>query len=457
MCNSKLKSVGPVILSLLLFGIGACSDITAEGDGPTVPMRPVENVALSEEYDVMPTPSDVLATVIPRFAGRYVESGVVKVLIAGEPLSQLEGESARSAVRLVLDSIGQVGRKFEFASGKYDFIQFRIWEKRLSKLNRDVGMISMGLQQKNQRLWIQVTSEDGKRKLLNSLESLHIPQEAVNVEVREQLIPYQTTISKIRPIRAGSQLTIRYGPSSGSTNVCTSGFNVMHSVQVYVLTVAHCVVGSPYPFGGYAADQRYNQPVEAPFNANRFARVTHNPASSSSLPGCWPGDVCRYSDAAAAIITSPIGDFDLFGMIRTTNRELVPGVAGSLNINTSSPRIPVVGTFVYSEGDTIDKIGKSTGWTAGEVIAECVYAYIAKDNGGRLCSGAVSAGSGPGDSGAPVFIWDSVENTALAVGILFGGGVPGPSGTSDHFLFSPVAGINQDFSASFPSGFLFGY
>lgn len=250
-------------------------------------------------------------------------------------------------------------------------------------------------------------------------------------------------------------MEIKYGPSLGSTNLCTNGFNVFAGTKAYALVNAHCVVGFPYPFGGWVNNQRVSQPMDLG-STNWISRVTHNPPSSPTLPGCWSGHVCRYNDAAASAITVPTSSYDFYGIVRTNNRIVVPGVAGSIVVNSSAPRINLVGVAYLNEGDTVEKIGFKTGWTAGPIISECEYIYLALDNGGRICSTVVEAGANSGDSGLPVFLWEPAFNRARAVGILFATPFAGGAPASNEYAFSPENGIYKDFFASFPSGFTYG-
>lgn len=75
-------------------------------------------------------------------------------------------------------------------------------------------------------------------------------------------------------------------------------------------------------------------------------------------------------------------------------------------------------------GDTVEKIGRTTGKTAGEVDMTCgTWSVIDREDGLEyvyLCTGAAFAGMQGGDSGSPV-IWRNSQGQAFLVGLAFAG------------------------------------
>jgi hypothetical protein len=166
------------------------------------------------------------------------------------------------------------------------------------------------------------------------------------------------------------------------------------------------------------------QAVYAFFSTDAFGTVTHNPPYSTSTFGCNSGYPCRYSDAALVRIASGVQS-DLGGIARTTGGPvLLPTVYGSVTIDATNPRIAISGVvsslFV---GDSLHKVGRTTGWTYGYLESTCRDVTLLNGDGTRfttLCAGVVDAGSGGGDSGAPVF-WQGTSGDYFMAGILFGG------------------------------------
>jgi hypothetical protein len=94
-------------------------------------------------------------------------------------------------------------------------------------------------------------------------------------------------------------------------------------------------------------------------------------------------------------------------------------------------------------GTTLDKIGRTTGWTYGSLVSTC-ETTTQYENGyptGRtlLCQNRVNAKSDFGDSGSPVFSFteNGYGGNYELRGILWGG-----NGT--QFLYSPIENIQSE-------------
>lgn len=91
-------------------------------------------------------------------------------------------------------------------------------------------------------------------------------------------------------------------------------------------------------------------------------------------------------------------------IVRTTSHGTSPG---SITIDSANPRFRIIGEAAYPvAGQTLEKIGRTTGWTYGQVTNTCVDTNVAGSNITLLCQDYVSAGIGAGDSGSPVFAWN---------------------------------------------------
>lgn len=132
---------------------------------------------------------------------------------------------------------------------------------------------------------------------------------------------------------------------------------------------------------------------------------------------------------------APPGKFKLARPI-----ERSTGVSGSITIDASAPRINVTGSFDYPYvGETLDKIGITTGWTSGQVFETCTDI----NGGGGIwlwCQDKVSAGAWYGDSGSPVFYYQN--GGAVVVGLLWGG--PAISPDDKIFYMSSISGLGAD-------------
>jgi hypothetical protein len=89
-------------------------------------------------------------------------------------------------------------------------------------------------------------------------------------------------------------------------------------------------------------------------------------------------------------------------------------------------------------GQTANKVGRTTGWTQGQVTATCVNTGVSGSNIVQLCQTFVSAGVGGGDSGSDVFRITSGSSVVL-LGVLWGGNSAGT-----QFVYSPMSGVERD-------------
>ncbi|HEX6574298.1 MAG TPA: hypothetical protein VF042_04940, partial [Gemmatimonadaceae bacterium] len=168
-----------------------------------------------------------------------------------------------------------------------------------------------------------------------------------------------------------------------------------------------------------------------------IATEVQDPNYQSGISGCSRGKVCRKSDASRALYSSSVA----------SNRGVIAKTTG---VNTGS--LTVDGQFTVTSQDnsgttfsgTVNKVGRTTGWTAGEVSGTCVTVNVSGSNIQQLCQTLVTNNDaaivGSGDSGSPVFKIASGDNVTL-IGILWGGG------GDSQFVFSPLKNIQDEIGA----------
>jgi hypothetical protein len=145
--------------------------------------------------------------------------------------------------------------------------------------------------------------------------------------------------------------------------------------------------------------------------------------------------VCRYSDAARA----------LYSTTATSSRGIIAKTdgqnTGSLNVAGSFTITAQNNTSTNYSG-TMQKVGRTTGWSSGNVTNTCTTVNVSGSNIQLLCQTLVQKPNttivGGGDSGSPVFRAVSGDNVEL-VGILWGGNNAG-----DLFVFSPLKNIQDE-------------
>jgi hypothetical protein len=89
----------------------------------------------------------------------------------------------------------------------------------------------------------------------------------------------------------------------------------------------------------------------------------------------------------------------------------------------------------------VNKVGRTTGWSRGKVVATCVTVNVSGTSLTQICQTIVNAKVSGGDSGSDVFKVTSGTNVKLD-GVLWGGSTDGLS-----FVFSPFANITGELGA----------
>jgi hypothetical protein len=86
----------------------------------------------------------------------------------------------------------------------------------------------------------------------------------------------------------------------------------------------------------------------------------------------------------------------------------------------------------------VNKVGRTTGWTQGQVSGSCVDTGVSGSNIVLLCQDFADAGVGGGDSGSNVFVQTGGDNVTL-VGILWGSNAAGTL-----FVYSPYSAVRSE-------------
>ena len=260
-----------------------------------------------------------------------------------------------------------------------------------------------------------------------ALARLGVPSSAYEMQVTEPIYQMATLRDVFRPTQAGIQ--IHFGQY-----LCTMGFNVAHTAGRSFITNSHCTNQQ----GGVEGTQYY-QPssgVDGTVIATEAADPTYFRGGV-----CPRGKKCRYSDASRALYASGVASNqgDILKTTGANNGSLT--VAGVFTVSSQDNT-----TTSFALGTVVNKVGRTTGWTQGEVTRTCVHTAVSGSNIAQLCQtfvsnpgGAIVVGSG--DSGSPVFRITSGDNVQL-VGILWGG-----SSDNRTFIYSPLKQIRDELGA----------
>jgi hypothetical protein len=257
------------------------------------------------------------------------------------------------------------------------------------------------------------------------LSNLGISTADYEIKVTEPIHMVATLQDKWRPTQAGIQ--IHFGQY-----LCSMGFNADAGSQRSFITASHCTNTQ----GGVEGTQYY-QPLSTVDNTVIATEVADPEYFTFKTdPACPHGKICRYSDASRELYS---------GSVASTRGA----IAQTTGANNNS--LEVTGSFAVTAQDnagnaapvgaTVNKVGRTTGWTQGTVTNTCVNTNVSGSRIHLLCQTFVAAGVGGGDSGSGVFRITSGNNVTL-VGILWGGS---SSGTT--FVFSPFNQVVRELGA----------
>lgn len=257
---------------------------------------------------------------------------------------------------------------------------------------------------------------------------LGIADELVTVIGSDPILPMVGLRDRWRPTQGGIQ--IHFGQY-----LCTLGFNADDGTQRSFITNSHCTNKQ----GGVEGTQYY-QPLSS-VDGTVIATEVEDPTYRRNFPGCPRGRLCRRSDASRAQYSASVA----------STRGVIAKTSGANNGS-----LDVIGAFTitsqdntttsFSLGTTVNKLGRTTGWTSGSVTQTCVTVNVSGSNITQICQSLVQNPNGTvvvggGDSGSNVFRMTGGDNVEL-VGILWGG-----NGSGTLFVFSPLKNIQDELGA----------
>ncbi len=390
------------------FFAAACSD----QNEPTAPSEQPDLPSQSVKQGPADNPN-ALGRRVPGFGGFFFDAqGRATVYLK----NAAERSNAERALAPFFRAQGLSPSAVQVRRGDFDWVQLERWFAQASaEVLGQSGAVFVDADEASNRVRIGV--EHGATGQARSLVArLGIPADAVIVEETEPITFAATLRQRVRPVVGGLQINV---PGF----LCTLGFNAVRSGQNSFITNSHCTNTQ-----GGTEGTPYWQPLET-VDPVRIGTEVADPVYFRRN-GCPKGRRCRFSDASRAAYAPNI-QFTLGSLAKTTGPN-----NGSITINGSFT-ITQEGSAVV--GQTVNKVGRTTGWTQGLVTNTCVNTGVSGSNIVQLCQTFVSAGVGGGDSGSPVFRGTS---SVTLVGILWGGN---SSGT--QFVYSPIGNIEQELGA----------
>lgn len=358
---------------------------------------------------------------IPGFGGFYVDrSGTPTVyLMAGA-----DRAPAEQALGAFIRARGLTPEALRVVTADYSYRQLETWYHRLSPEALAVdGSVFADNDESVNRLRVGVEDLSAQANVNAALTRLGIPAAAVVVQHSEPIVLVATLQNVVdRPVRAGVQINF---PGF----LCSVGFNATLGTQKSFVTASHCTNTQ-----GGTEGTPYWQPLQS-VDGTQIATEVDDPVYVKNGPGCPRGRKCRLSDASRAAYVN--GANQALGLIAATsganNGSLT--ITGSFSI-TSDDCNTVGGCLTI--GTTVNKVGRTTGWTSGQITATCVDTGVQGTQIVQRCQTFVNAGVGGGDSGSDVFQITSGTSVKLA-GVLWGG-----NGSGTQFVFSPLGNVKAE-------------
>lgn len=319
----------------------------------------------------------------------------------------------------------------------FTFERLVAWKRALVPVLSIPGVLSLDADEAHNRVTIGIARDlatADRARLDAALAVAAVPRNAVRLAegepftalplvVDKRAVPSVGIQSKVRPVPGGLQ--VAFGCTSTSCFICTDGFTAMMGKTLGFVINSHCTGER-----GTVDFMRYSQSL--PSGGTIATEIADAP-----LFPCAPERRCRFSDAAfAKFDKKSYGSFARIARPDGNDPEL-----GSVVMTPGTARFTVGGAGPSPlTGDILHKVGRTTGWTYGQVVNTCVTVNVGDTDLTYQCQTAVAAGAGGGDSGSPVFTWNG-GNTALLQGILWGGGV---LQGQNVFVFSSLDQIQQE-------------
>ena len=412
--------LGRLLPRLALAGLA----LTAVGAGPS----PAPPPAGSDGAESTFTADEQLLAIgreVPGFGGMFVGGDGALHVYLRHP------EQGSAGLEKALGAAPRIHR------GDFTFEQLVDWKHALGPAMALPGVAALDADEARNRVVVGVThaiTSDARAGLMAAIEEAGVPGAAVIVEQVAPFVAIPPAVEKaqssatlrdtFRPIPGGVQI----GWLCGATDCrwCTDTFTAFRGRTFGFVTCSHCSHSRSAVDG-----TRYVQ--SSPTSGGEVGSEVVDPP----FVACNGGRRCRGSDAIFVRFDKKA--FGSFARIaRPSSRD---PLAGSLLVKPAGARLDVVGAGAPPlVGDTLHKIGRTTGWTYGPVLASCMDVNLDDSDITMTCQTAVAAGVGVGDSGSPVFTRQG-GNGALLQGIVWGAG---EVDDRDVLIFSPFAAIDRE-------------
>jgi hypothetical protein len=402
-----------------IVALGSCSDDTTQPSAPGGPSAAPDMALTAAQQDLADDPV-ALARTVPGFGGFFVDA-------QGTPTVYLTNAGQRAAAEQALGpwfrERGRPAAALRVLPARFAWTDLERWYAQATPEALAVpGAVFADADEAGNRVHIGVEHAAAASQVRSVLARLGIPAAAADVEIVAPIRQLATLRGTVRPVVAGVQINF---PGF----LCSIGFNATRQTVKGFVTASHCTTTQ-----GGVESTSYWQPLQS-IKPVKIAIETVDPGYRTTLAGCPVGRRCRRSDAAFAkyvnATTNTLGRIARTGSTNSTDLTIVGGWTVTSNATSSS----------FTVGEIVNKVGRTTGWSRGQVVATCVTVNVSGTLITQICQTIVNAKVGGGDSGADVFKVTSGTNVKLD-GVLWGG-----SSNGQQFVFSPFANITGELGA----------
>jgi hypothetical protein len=353
---------------------------------------------------------------LPGFGGMAIDpNGRVVINI----LPGVDVATARDRVRSGLERRGQIAaaRALErehdvrIQPASYAFSQLVNWKDEISTLRGLAGVHGIDADELANRVTMMIAPSSDEEAVREQVARAGVPISAIRFYKTASAVTAASLRDRFRPTGGGIQIRNSIGQR------CTLGFNVTTwpAQQPGLLTASHCASGS---FGaGSVGESVYQNSV---VSGDLVGSISTNPAFNLTAAACGSFSLCANADAMFVSYGS--------GVSWSKRVAFTASMAVNYNSNGSISQTGwwtnVVAAGSVFQGQSVDKMGRTTGWSRGTVSNTCVNGDVSSTYR-ILCSHTVTGSRvGQGDSGAPVFIPPAsgqITQPLTPLGVLFAG------------------------------------
>ena len=291
--------------------------------------------------------------------------------------------------------------------------------QRLLPLFEVPGVVFTDADETRGRLVVGISDRGAAGLVRARLRALGIDSQSVDVIETDEIFALATLRDRSNDVMGGLQIHF-------SGYLCSLGFPAFNTNGMPgFVTASHCSDRQ-----GAVDGTTYYQPLSS-VDSEAIGTEVADPPYVRGGATCPKGRKCRWSDA----------NFSLTQGSRAVSVGLIARTfPGSLDIDPAHP-FTITGEGVAVQGATVNKVGRTTGWTSGSVSGTCVNTGVSGSTIVLICQtfvtggGAIVAG---GDSGSPVFKIDGGDNVTLL------GGLWGGNSSGTQFVYSPIGNIRSE-------------